>query len=119
METSLAAGVLPVLSLNGAYGGIVTADRGLTTLACCIRRDALQRCRQNAPLTTAGAVSYTHLDVYKRQDRYRARGLYGSVQRAPMPHGFPYLVAILEVDARRHASKPLDPRYRRRPLTRR
>ena len=56
VETSLAAGVLPVLSLNGAYGGIVTADRGLTTLACCIRRDALQRCRQNAPLTTAGAA---------------------------------------------------------------
>ena len=55
-ESALAIGLLPVLSLNGAYGGIVTADRGLTTLACCIRRDALQRCRQLAPMTTAGAA---------------------------------------------------------------
>jgi flavin-dependent dehydrogenase len=56
VDTSLAAGLLPVLSLNGGYGGIVTADRGLTTLACCIRRDALQRCRQFAPLASAGAA---------------------------------------------------------------
>jgi flavin-dependent dehydrogenase len=59
---SLAVGLLPVLSLNGGYGGIVTADRGLTTLACCIRRDVLQRCRQLVPLTTAAAA----VEVYLR-----------------------------------------------------
>jgi len=56
LESSLAVGVLPVLSLHGAYGGMVIADRGLATLACCIRRDALQRCRQLAPLTAGAAV---------------------------------------------------------------
>jgi len=44
-DTALAAGLLPVLAFSGGYGGMVIADSGLATLACCIRRDRLAACR--------------------------------------------------------------------------
>ena len=53
---TLAPGVLPVLALDGGYGGIVVADGGITTLACCIRRDRLDALRLAAPGQSAGAV---------------------------------------------------------------
>ncbi len=43
--TSLPQGVLPVLCFNGGYGGMVVADTGVATLACCIRRDRLDAAR--------------------------------------------------------------------------
>ncbi len=52
--TTLPAGLLPVLAFDGGYGGIVVADGGLTTLACCIRRDALQNWRALTPNVPAG-----------------------------------------------------------------
>jgi hypothetical protein len=45
-DASLDEGLLPVLSFAGGYGGMVVADGGLTTVACCIRRDRLVACRQ-------------------------------------------------------------------------
>lgn len=53
---SLAPGVLPVLALDGGYGGIVVADGGITTLACCVRRDRLDELRGAAPGQPAGVV---------------------------------------------------------------
>ncbi|MGO9994181.1 MAG: NAD(P)/FAD-dependent oxidoreductase [Steroidobacteraceae bacterium] len=53
-NTTLAPGFLPVLALRGAYGGMVVGDDGRTTLACCVRRDALAACRTQAPGTSAG-----------------------------------------------------------------
>jgi flavin-dependent dehydrogenase len=50
----LASGYLPVLALRGAYGGLVVADRGRLTLACCIRRDRLTALRRARPHATAG-----------------------------------------------------------------
>jgi len=44
-KSSLERGFLPVLTLKGGYGGMVVADHGRTTLACCLRRDALQLLR--------------------------------------------------------------------------
>lgn len=44
-NTRLEPGFLPVLALRGGYGGMVVGDDGRTTLACCIRRDALAECR--------------------------------------------------------------------------
>jgi 2-polyprenyl-6-methoxyphenol hydroxylase-like FAD-dependent oxidoreductase len=41
----LAPGLLPVLAFPGGYGGIVLGDHGRTTLAFCIRRDALRAAR--------------------------------------------------------------------------
>src|SRR5450631_4096542 len=55
-NTTLAPGFLPVLALPGGYGGMVVADGGLTTLACCLRRDALSACRALAPQASAGAA---------------------------------------------------------------
>jgi 2-polyprenyl-6-methoxyphenol hydroxylase-like FAD-dependent oxidoreductase len=53
---NLSAGLLPVLSFAGGYGGMVVADDGLTTVACCVRRDRLQAARRAAPGQTAGDV---------------------------------------------------------------
>lgn len=58
-DSTLASGLLPVLALDGGYGGIVLADQGRTTLACCIRRDALKACRALMPDATAGVAVET------------------------------------------------------------
>ena len=53
-DARLADGLLPVLAFDGGYGGMVVADDGLATLACCIRRDRLAACRASAPGASAG-----------------------------------------------------------------
>lgn len=53
---SLADGLLPVLSFDGGYGGMVRAGGGVTTLACCVRADRLDACRRDAPGVPAGEV---------------------------------------------------------------
>ena len=55
-DASLSAGVLPVLAFGGGYGGMVVADGGLVTVACCVRRDRLEQCRAAAPGLRAGAA---------------------------------------------------------------
>jgi flavin-dependent dehydrogenase len=45
---------LPVLCLDGGYGGMVLADGGVTTLACCVRRDRLDALRAAQPGVRAG-----------------------------------------------------------------
>ncbi len=51
---TLAPGLLPVLCLDGGYGGMVVADGALTTIACCVRRDRLEQLRAAAPGCNAG-----------------------------------------------------------------
>ena len=58
---ALAPGVLPVIAFPGGYGGIVVADAGHTTLACCIRRDALKSCRAAMPGVAAGDAVAAYL----------------------------------------------------------
>jgi flavin-dependent dehydrogenase len=53
-DATLPEGLLPVLSLDGGYGGMVIADGGVATVACCIRRDRLHGLRQAAPGLRAG-----------------------------------------------------------------
>lgn len=55
-SASLDAGLLPVLFFNGGYGGMVLADDGLVTLACCIRADRLAQLRRATPTRPAGEV---------------------------------------------------------------
>ncbi len=55
-DAALEEGLLPVLSFDGGYGGMVLADGGLTTVACCIRRDQLEICRRASPGLNAGEV---------------------------------------------------------------
>ena len=49
-----AANTISVLALDGGYGGMVVADGGMLTLACCIRRDRLSQLRGMAPGLRAG-----------------------------------------------------------------
>ena len=51
---SLQPGLLPVLAFPGGYGGMVVEGNGVTTLACCIRRDRLERLRLQRPGIPAG-----------------------------------------------------------------
>lgn len=60
-NVSLAEGLLPVLAFNGGYGGMVIADRGVATVACCIRRDRLDACRKASPGSRAGEIIETML----------------------------------------------------------
>lgn len=53
-HSDLPPGLLPVISLDGGYGGMVVAEEGRTTLACCIRRDRLRACRESMPGAPAG-----------------------------------------------------------------
>jgi len=52
----LDAGLLPVLAFTGGYGGMVVADRGTATIACCIRADRLAALRARTPGRSAGEV---------------------------------------------------------------
>ncbi|MDQ6628730.1 MAG: FAD-dependent oxidoreductase [Pseudomonadota bacterium] len=55
-DAAIAADLLPVLAFAGGYGGMVVADDGLATLACCIREDRLGRSRDAEPGQSAGDV---------------------------------------------------------------
>ena len=52
--SSLTEGAIRVLALDGGYGGMVVADGGVMTIACCIRRDRLNALRCAAPGERAG-----------------------------------------------------------------
>jgi len=53
---AIAADLLPVLSFDGGYGGMVVADDAVATLAGCIRDDRLQALRAASPGARAGDV---------------------------------------------------------------
>jgi flavin-dependent dehydrogenase len=61
VNSSLAAGILPILLFNGGYGGMVLADNGQVTLACCIRADRLELLRHASPGHGAGDVVHAML----------------------------------------------------------
>jgi len=73
--TTLAAGFLPILAFDGGYGGMVLADHGLATLACCIRADRLHALRRAMPGIPAGEVVEAML---KRECRGVAEALRGA-----------------------------------------
>lgn len=54
-------GLLPVLAFSGGYGGMVLGDHGLTTLAFCIRREALQRARAAHAGSSAAEAAFAHV----------------------------------------------------------
>ncbi|HEX6999309.1 MAG TPA: FAD-dependent oxidoreductase [Gammaproteobacteria bacterium] len=58
----LACGLLPVLAFPGGYGGMVIAEGGRATVACCIRRDRLRRCRAGARGEPAGVAVQRFLE---------------------------------------------------------
>ena len=76
-DAALPMGLLPVLSFKGGYGGMVMADEGLLTLACCIRRDRLTALRRASPGLSAGEVVETQL---KRECAGVAAALLGATR---------------------------------------
>jgi 2-polyprenyl-6-methoxyphenol hydroxylase-like FAD-dependent oxidoreductase len=60
-HADLIEGMLPVLAFPGGYGGMVVGDHGITTMACCIRRDTLLACRKRYPGKPAGDVVESYL----------------------------------------------------------
>jgi flavin-dependent dehydrogenase len=41
----LPEGLMPLLLFPGGYGGLVNTDAGEVSFSCCVRRDALEKCR--------------------------------------------------------------------------
>ncbi|MDB6085186.1 MAG: dependent oxidoreductase [Gammaproteobacteria bacterium] len=76
-NTGLAPGFLPVLELPGGYGGMVVADGGRTTLACCIRRDALSASRAFLPGEPAG----TAVEAFLRRSCAGVRAMLENAER--------------------------------------
>jgi len=62
-DARLAPGLLPVLAFPGGYGGMVRAEAGRVTLACCVRRDTLAGIRRLAPGLSAGLAVESYLRV--------------------------------------------------------
>jgi flavin-dependent dehydrogenase len=71
------ADLLPVLAFDGGYGGMVVADDGLATLACCIREDRLERDRDAVPGERAGHVVE---GILRRESAGVAAALEGAVR---------------------------------------
>ncbi|MEC5212627.1 flavin-dependent dehydrogenase [Polaromonas sp. CG_9.5] len=76
-DTALEEGVLPVLSFNGGYGGMVLADQGLGTLAFCIRADQLEICRRESPGLSAGEA----VEAYLKRECHGVAAALASAQR--------------------------------------
>jgi flavin-dependent dehydrogenase len=79
-DATIDAGLLPVLSLVGGYGGMVLADGNETTVACCIRRDRFEALRAQAPGARAGDVVEAWL---RRECAGVERTLRGAVRTGP------------------------------------
>jgi flavin-dependent dehydrogenase len=61
MGSDLPPDLMPLLAFPGGYGGMVQTDAGRVSLSCCIRRDALARCRAAAPHVPAGEAVFRHI----------------------------------------------------------
>ena len=57
----LKPGLLPLLSFDGGYGGMVVSGENLTTLAGCVRRDRFEAIRRTRPGLSAGVTFETML----------------------------------------------------------
>jgi len=73
-DARLAPGLLPVLAFPGGYGGIVVGDHGRTTLAFCIRRDALRESRARHPARKAALAALAHVEEHCDGVRDALRG---------------------------------------------
>lgn len=77
---ALPADAISVLALNGGYGGMVVADGGMSTVACCIRRDRLSDLRSAAPGLRVGDAVEAWL---QRECAGVRRALQGALRDGP------------------------------------
>ncbi len=59
-EASLPAGLMPLVLFPGGYGGMVHGPGDRVGFSCCIRRDALRRCREEHAGLAAGEAVLAH-----------------------------------------------------------
>ena len=59
----LPSGLMPLLVFPGGYGGIVQSDNGRVSFSCCIRRDALERCRRQSRHVKAAEAVFAHIQT--------------------------------------------------------
>ena len=78
--STLPEGQISVLALDGGYGGMVVGDQGITTVACCIRRDRLHELRGSAPGKSAGDAVEAWL---QRECAGVSRALHGARRDGP------------------------------------
>jgi len=57
----LQSGLMPLVLFPGGYGGMVHGAGGRVSFSCCIRRDALSRCRQEHRGLSAGEAVIAHV----------------------------------------------------------
>ncbi len=60
-QADLPAGLMPLLTFPGGYGGMVACDDGRISLSCCVRRDLLQSLREVASRSSAGETVLDHI----------------------------------------------------------
>lgn len=53
--------LMPLIAFPGGYGGMVHTDGGRVSLSCCIRRDQLERCRNQRRDLRAGEAVLMHI----------------------------------------------------------
>ena len=70
----LAAGLMPLVIFPGGYGGLVHAGGARTSFSCCVRRDALRRCRGSHPGLAAGEALLMHVIESTRGVRIALEG---------------------------------------------
>jgi len=84
-DAALEPGLMPLVLFPGGYGGLVHSDSGRVSFSCCIRRDALRRCRTRHATRSAGDAVLAHvlehvrgvrevLGVAKREAAWLAAG---------------------------------------------
>ena len=62
-NSALPVDLMPLIAFPGGYGGMVHTNGSRVSLSCCIRRDALARCRQRLPRAMAGAAVLAHIEA--------------------------------------------------------
>ena len=77
VRADLEPGLLPVLAFGGGYGGMVLADGGRLTIACCVRREALRDARADA----AGGSAGTAVEELLRRSCAGVRRALGTAER--------------------------------------
>jgi menaquinone-9 beta-reductase len=78
--STLPEGQISVLALDGGYGGMVVGDGGITTLACCIRRDRLSELRGASPGSSASETVESWL---RRECTAVRQALHGACRVGP------------------------------------
>jgi flavin-dependent dehydrogenase len=60
--SALSPDLMPLFAFPGGYGGMVHSDGGRLSISCCVRRDRLQRCRNEFPALPAGEAVQAHIE---------------------------------------------------------